>query len=1108
MSAAAWLERLTRDPSIGRLAVEAARGGDVTARGAHGSSTTLVAAALARVAGAKPVLLAVAHLDEADEALAELAACGVEVAALPALEALAGDAALSLDLVAARLGLARRMLEVAAGAATPPEVIVAPFPALMQGVPDAARLDRMLRTVRAGDRANPRELAAWLEAGGYRRVDAIESAGEFAVRGGIVDVFAPGADAPVRLDFFGDEIERIFEVDLATQASDRSIGQAELVSASLELVQSDQGMRPFAELLPPSTICVLAEMGEVMEQARGYFERVHDSRGIYGPPRVIQSLTERCRSIVQINQFSATSLSGRVVELPVSTLPIFPEEVKEAFIELAFLGSRHEVAVFCDTPGEAQRTRELLAEHAGAARATIVEAHLHRGFVWGGEGAPQNTDALAFVPQHELLHRYGVRRRAARLGGGKAREAFVGFEPGDYVVHRDHGIARFVGLQQLPRKDGAKDDAAASKRAPAATDEEFLTLEFDAGARVHVPVSKIELVQKYIGAGTIKPTLSTLGGRRWKNARESVKEAVRDLAGELLRVQAARESSPGIRYPDDTTWQREFEAEFPYEETEDQLAAIEATKRDMCRPRPMDRLICGDVGFGKTEVAIRAAFKAVEYGRQVAVLVPTTVLAEQHERTFRDRFRAYPFRIESLSRFKTDAEARAVLDEAAKGRVDILIGTHRLLSKDVKFADLGLIIVDEEQRFGVEHKNRLLEFRLTADVLTLSATPIPRTLHMAMLGLRDISSLTTAPLDRRAIVTEVIPYNPKRVQHAIERELAREGQVFFVHNRVNDIHDVAFRIQQLVPTARIVVGHGQMSGRELEEVMLAFMRRRADVLVSTTIIESGLDIPTANTMFVHNAHMFGLAELHQLRGRVGRWKHRAYCYLLLPEQRTITEDAMKRLKAIEDYSMLGAGFKIAMRDLEIRGAGNILGPEQSGHIAAVGYDMYCSLLETAVNELKNVKKLSPIDTAVDIGVSGAIPKAYIPSDQRRMEAYRRIGQADSLEALEKAARDLAGAYGDVPSTVQTLVDLADLRLRATAIGVRSITRKEQDIVFRTTRPRDLELAFAGVQGTVRMVGQPDADGVAEVYFRPPPAFLEPKSLMLVLRRRLGGLAVG
>ena len=617
-----------------------------------------------------------------------------------------------------------------------------------------------------------------------------------------------------------------------------------------------------------------------------------------------------------------------------------------------------------------------------------------------------------------------------------------------------------------------------------------------------MPASRIELVQRYVGAGAVRPRLSTLGGRRWKKAKEEAEDSARDFAGEMLRVQAARAATKGIAYPADSDWQREFEAQFPYEETEDQLTTIAATKRDMERARPMDRLVCGDVGFGKTEIAIRAAFKTVDAGKQVAVLVPTTVLCEQHERSFRERFRAYPFRVESVSRFKTDAEQKATLDALARGEVDVIIGTHRLLSKDVVFKDLGLVVVDEEQRFGVEHKQRLLEFRVTADVLTLSATPIPRTLHMSMLGLRDISSLTTAPADRRAIVTEVIPYNERRIQQALQRELAREGQIFFVHNRISDLFSVADDIQRLAPGARIAVGHGQMPPKELEDAMLRFMRREADILVSTTIIESGIDIPTANTMIINNAHMFGLAELHQLRGRVGRWKHRAYCYLVLPKDRPVRDEALKRLHAVEEFSMLGAGFRIAMRDLELRGAGNLLGEEQSGHIAAVGYEMYCHLLEQAVAALRNDVKVSPLDTIVDIGLSGSVPKGWIPSDARRMEAYRRIGQADTLDALSKVAADLASAYGEPPTVTKELLELAELRLRAATLGIRSITRKEQDVIFRTTRPRDLESLFVGVQGAVRMVGSPDDAGVTDVYFRPPKGFLEPKSLAAVLRKRL------
>jgi transcription-repair coupling factor (superfamily II helicase) len=582
---------------------------------------------------------------------------------------------------------------------------------------------------------------------------------------------------------------------------------------------------------------------------------------------------------------------------------------------------------------------------------------------------------------------------------------------------------------------------------------------------------------------------------------------VRDLAAEMLRLQAARESQPGIRFPGDTAWQHEFEAEFPYEETEDQLAAIAAVKRNMADERPMDRLVCGDVGFGKTEVAIRAAFKAVEYGKQVALLVPTTVLAEQHERTFRQRFADYPFLIETISRFRTAREQKEILQKLKRGRLDVVIGTHRLLSKDVDFADLGLVVIDEEQRFGVEHKQTLLGFRATCDVLTLSATPIPRTLHMALLGLRDISSLSTPPLDRRAIVTEVIPYNTQRIRQAIARELAREGQVFFVHNRVHNIQSVADDVQRMAPEARVIVGHGQMPTRQLESVMLKFVRGEADILVCTTIIESGIDIPTANTMVINDAHMFGLSELHQLRGRVGRYKHRAYCYLLLPKNRTVSEKAMKRLQAVEDFSMLGAGFKIALRDLEIRGAGNLLGAEQSGHIAAVGYEMYCQLLEQAVAELKKERKVRAVDTTVDLGVTGSLPRGYIPSDARRMDAYRRVSQANDHEALEKIRGDLISAYGDLPQRTEILFDLAEIRISATQLGVRFITRHEDDIIFRTSRPGDLEDHMRGAKGTLRMVGDVDAAGLMTVYYRPPKAFLEAPSLLTVLRRRLRGESV-
>src|SRR5947207_6755585 len=513
----------------------------------------------------------------------------------------------------------------------------------------------------------------------------------------------------------------------------------------------------------------------------------------------------------------------------------------------------------------------------------------------------------------------------------------------------------------------------------------------------------------------------------------------------------------------------------------------------MQKPRPMDRLLCGDVGYGKTELAMRAAFKAVEFGKQVAILVPTTVLAEQHYRSFRERMANYPFAIESISRFKTTKQQKDIVRRAGKGEIDILIGTHRLLSKDVKFADLGLVVVDEEQRFGVTHKERLKQMRTTVDVLTMSATPIPRTLHMSMLGLRDISSLTTAPQDRRSVVTEVVPFEKQRIKLAIERELNREGQIYFVQYRVHNILEMADQIQHLVPAARILVGHGQMGDGELEAVMLSFIRHEADILVCTTIIESGLDIPNSNTIFINNADRFGLSELHQLRGRVGRWKHRAYCYLLLPADRPVTPVASKRLQAIEEYSHLGAGFKIAMRDLEIRGAGNILGPEQSGHIATVGYEMYCQLLEEATRQIKNEPKKAKPESHVDIGISAYVPKQYIPGDRQRMDVYRRLTRCTSIEMLNVLEHDLKDAFGEPPRQAVLLFAMTELRLLSEHWGIESIIKKEPDVVLTVTDAARAQAALTGAPGTLRVM-DPNS-----VYLRMPPSFLESETLLMVLK---------
>jgi len=1077
------------------------------AQGSRGSSGALTAGAIAHHTG-QPVLLVVAHLDEADDAVDDLelfepAGMTLRVRRFGALEVLPGESNVSLDLVAERLEVVEALHR-----GDDIDVVVAPVQALMQSVPPPEDIEKLALTLRRGLDFGPQKLAAWLQQAGYERVDAIEQPGEFAVRGGIVDVFPPPAgkqSGPIRLDYFGDEIDTLHAVDPDTLGSGEELAEARILGAAEAVLRDDDQAISLLQLLPPDTITVMHEVMELQEQARGYYERLTDARGVYPPRSVFARLVERPG--IEINQYSSASQHNATrVELPVESLPPFATDAREAVVELGELAQRENqrVTVVCDKTAERDRLIELLREHAPGAvtRVQMEHGYLHRGFVFNSRhltdtGAAETAGSQTVIPHHELFHRYQTRRRVrqltARAGSSEAGDAFLDLDVGDYVVHVEHGIAKFVGLRTMRKQTTHKSSRKKKEPAPP---EEYLTLEFANKTKLHVPATQIDLIQKYVGGFEGRPPLSTLGGNRWKKQKEQVAEAVKDLAAELLRVQAARESTPGIRFPADTRWQDAFEAEFPYDETEDQLAAIARIKQDMSANKPMDRLICGDVGFGKTEVAIRAAFKAAEYGKQVAVLVPTTVLAEQHERTFRQRMADYPFTIASLSRFKSAGEQKKVLQKLAKGEIDIVIGTHRLLSKDVKFSDLGLVIVDEEQRFGVEHKSKLLAFRLTADVLTLTATPIPRTLHMSMIGLRDISSLSTAPIDRRAIVTEVIPYDERRIKQAIVRELNRDGQVYFVHNRVHNIKTVADDIQRLVPEARIVVGHGQMSPHELSEVMTTFIRGGADILVATTIIESGIDIPTANTMFINQADHYGLADLHQLRGRVGRYKHRAYCYLLLPPERTVGEVAAKRLKAIEQYSMLGAGFKIAMRDLEIRGAGNLLGAEQSGHIAAVGYEMYCHLLERATKTLNREPIIEPTGTHMELPVHGTIPRKYVKSNKHRMDLYRRFSRASTMDELDTVEHDLRDAYGDPPQAVQTLIDLFELRLALSTHGVDTLKLDGPDLIFTTHRPGKIEVLIEQAPGRVSVLDD------QTLYYRPPEQYLSPSSTLIAVLRKL------
>jgi transcription-repair coupling factor (superfamily II helicase) len=1087
-----WFQRIALSKTVAQIAQRIARPrghGPIALRGAAGSSSSVLAGAV-MLAADRPLLLVTAHRDDADEAAAELDSIGVPVLLFPALEG-APDGQEAAELQAQRMRVLRAVDAADAVQTSPappgqgmPCVIVAPVPALMQGVPAEASMDAMMRTMRVGT-PQPRDaLVEWLGRAGYDRLPSAEQPASFAVRGGVIDVFPAGALAPVRLDFFGDELEGLFEVDPATQATDRRLDAVDLLC--VHSLFDPKTLEAVAQRMPQGSVLMLAETAEIAEQSRAYLDRITDGAGVFPWSDSLRALVQHCHATIESGVAVQSVDETSVIDVPAAPLPAFAEALPEAIAQVNAIAEQADIAVLCDTSGDLQRARELLVGHGESVQ--LEQHHVHRGFMW-----QDGSRGLALLPWHEMLHRFGTRRRKPPTAalGGRSRDAFLSFDPGDAVVHRDHGIALYHGLVQMPSASG---DGA---------DEEHLKLEFDGNTILHVPASKVALVQRYVGAGVARPKLSGLGSKRWKRQKEEVAEAVRDLAGELLRVQAVRHSTVGIACAADSQWQMEFEGAFPFTETEDQVTAIAAVKRDMEATRPMDRLVCGDVGFGKTEVALRAAFKCAQAGRQVALLVPTTVLAEQHERTFRSRMGAFPFVIESVSRFRTDAEVRDILDRLAAGQVDIVIGTHRLLSADVRFRELGLVIIDEEQRFGVEHKQRLFEFRLTADVLTLTATPIPRTLHMAMLGLRDISSLTTPPPDRRAIVTEVIPYQRERLASAIARELARDGQVFWVHNRVHDILSAADEVRRLAPQARIVVGHGQMSDGELEDVMRRFMRHEADILVSTTIIESGIDIPSANTMIIDDAHRFGLSELHQLRGRVGRSSHRAYCYLLLPHDRTVTPEAMKRLRALEDCSMLGAGFKIAVRDLELRGAGNLLGREQSGHITSVGYEMYCRLLDHEVRILRAEPTVISIDTMVDIGLRGSLPRSYIPSDRRRLEGHRRLTDAASPEELERSIADLRSAYGDPPEEVSDLFLLSEVRLRLTMIGVRALLRREGDLIFRAQEPSSVQTLLRRARGSVRVVGSADEAGLTDVFWRPD-EMPQPRSLLRDLVKRLRG----
>ncbi len=879
-----------------------------------------------------------------------------------------------------------------------------------------------------------------LQEAGYTREAQVQERGQFSVRGAVVDIFSWDAPRPLRTEWEDEELISLREFDVDAQRSVQTLKTAELSLAIPTAAGDSAGEATLRDYLASDFVTV--NLGDE--------EEAEDGIGGHRPP--LQA---------ELNFFAHDFLHAPRGDF------ILQENRRDLFLEHLrdWIAEGWEVAIFCNNEGEHKRLEEILNEaQIPVDTITFLIRPLLRGFVW-----PEGK--LAVLSDAEIFGRYQTMRalrKQERLVSLRSQHQALDFTEigdGDYVVHLHHGIALYKGVTTLP---GAAQEGTSAQRAAATSDAdapvgaEVLVLEFAEQSKLYVPVEQSYLVTKYVGVGRRHPPLDTMGGSRWERAKISAQKAVMDYAAQLLSVQAERDALPGHAYPPDTAWQREFEEAFVYEETEDQERSILETKKDMEGTRPMDRLICGDVGFGKTEVAIRAVFKAVQEGKQAAFLVPTTILAEQHWKNLRERYAAYPVRVDCLSRLQSTKSQRDTIKGLADGSVDVVIGTHRILSKDVKFKDLGLVIVDEEQRFGVKQKEKFKQLFRLVDVLTLSATPIPRTLYLSLTGARDMSTIETAPPNRHPVETIVAPYDERVIRDAIKRELARNGQVYFLHNRIHSIHEVAQQLQLLVPKAKIAVGHGQMDPDDLEDVMARFVSGETDILLSTTIIESGLDIPNANTIIIDRADRFGLADLYQLRGRVGRAQHKAYAYLFMPRSMMSTSDAKKRVSAIKQYSQLGAGFKIAMRDLEIRGAGNLLGTAQSGHITAVGFDLYCQLLKTAVARMKGEKPGRLVETKLQLdflvwqesdvdkaaGKFGAfLPRKYLPESRWRLDGYRRIAEAANSADLEKLRLEWRDRHGPWPLEVDRLLLATEVKIAASEARIRMVETQEDKLML-------------------------------------------------------------
>ena len=996
-------------------------------------------------------------------------------------------------------------------------IVVSPVTATTILLRPAEYYADLARVLRRGETFDLEKLLEHLNTVGYSSTDVVEMPGQYAARGGILDVYSPESDRPVRVEFFGDEIESMRKFDPASQRSSNPVDEALLlpltetpvteellgsinarlsgkrITGSPEAVEqamrdSGAGVFPGWEFYAPvagadrSVFGLLPDARVILDEPEALaleldkvwarIEEAHERSEVGNLVRPAdlyltpESWREKTAALAGADlEYLALAREGETEAAFLSqpatrfhgAVPAMIEEVQK------MVGGGTQVVLAVPNTGEVERLADMFTEYNASYRlgsrtrsgesyadetsyfagdvltTTLLKAYLPDGFVlpeahlaiFGARDLFDESDLVAARPQRSKS------KVSAFLSD------FRDLQVGDYVVHVEHGIGQYHGLKEINQGDGVA---------------EFMVLEYADAARLYVPLTRLDLVQKYRSAEGAKPVLNHLGSQAWGKTKARVRKAMKDMTDELVKLYAQRQAARGHVFPADTEWMKEFEDSFEYNETGDQAQAIADVKRDMESQLPMDRLLCGDVGYGKTEVAMRAAFKALSDNKQVAVLAPTTVLAFQHYETFKQRFAPFPLTVEMISRFRTPKQVKEILGRVAVGKVDILIGTHRLLSKDVIYADLGLLVVDEEQRFGVRHKERIKQMRTSVDVLTMSATPIPRTLHMSMVGLRDMSVIETPPKDRMAIQTVVANWDEKLIQSAIEQELDRGGQVYFVHNRIDTIWEIAAKIQTMAPKARVAVGHGQMGEGEFEKVMLKFMHHEADILVSTTIIENGLDIPLCNTILINRADRLGLSELYQLRGRVGRSNRRAYAYLLLPSEIELTPIARRRLAALKEFSDLGAGFKIAALDLELRGAGNLLGGEQSGHIEAVGFELYTQMLERAVREMKGEAGVEVTEIQLNLGLNIRIPSDYIKEENQRLRMYKRVAGVETESQLHDVRSELIDRYGETPRAVRNLLEYAALKLQAMRVGANAIERKREfvSIKFSQTAAIDAE----------------------------------------------------